>query len=76
MSDRHVKILAMAARRSKRQLETHDARGLSDVVSAQQRVDLRLRAVRTHARLVAARARRHQGSGEPLGAESAAAEMM
>jgi hypothetical protein len=46
------------------------------VVSAQQRVDLRLRAVRTHARLVAARARRHQGSGEPLGAESAAAEMM
>jgi hypothetical protein len=59
MSDRHVQILAMAARRSKRQLEAHDATGLSDVVSVQQRVDLRLRAARTRARLVAARARRH-----------------
>jgi hypothetical protein len=60
MSDRHVRILAMLARRSQRQL---DAQGpvssTEDVAAVQQRVNLRLRAARTRARLAAARARRY-----------------
>ena len=60
MSDRHVRILAMLARRSQRQLDADDTAAATgeEPASVQDRRDLRQRAARTRARLVAARARR------------------
>jgi hypothetical protein len=61
VTDTHIRILAMAARHSQRQLDDHDAvKGTPSAGSAERRQDLEERARRTRARVVAARARRRQ----------------
>jgi len=61
MSDGHLKILAAFARRSQRQLDAHNARGVSDSSTPDRGRELRRRAARTRSGLRAARARRSQG---------------
>jgi hypothetical protein len=58
MSDRHVRILAMMARRSQRALDRHDGIAAPEASLSPRGADLRQRAARTRARLAAARARR------------------
>lgn len=58
MTDRHLRILALMARRSRRALDAHDASGSADDASVGERVALRARAERTLARLHASRDRR------------------
>jgi hypothetical protein len=61
VTDAHIKILAMVARKSQRRLDDHDAaRGTPDPAYAGQRHDLKTRAKRTRARVAAAQARRRQ----------------
>lgn len=65
MSDRHMRILAMAARHSQRQLDTHDAiDDTPDAASMRRRHDLKQRATRTRARVAAAQARRRHRSDD------------
>jgi hypothetical protein len=65
MSDRHMRILAMVARHSQRQLDTHDAIGdAPDAASMKRRHELKQRATRTRARVTAAQARRRHRSSD------------
>jgi hypothetical protein len=58
MSDRHVRILAMIAQRSQRELDAHAVPGDPDTGANDRQSDLRAHAARTRARLAAARPRR------------------
>jgi hypothetical protein len=60
MSDRHVRILAMVARHSQRKLDDNAIAGTPSAGSTERRKDLKARAIRTRARVVAARARRQR----------------
>jgi len=55
LTDRHVRILALAARQSRRRLAAHDA---ADDTSPEHRPALEQKAARTEMRLSVARARR------------------
>lgn len=62
MTDRHLRILATAARHSQRRLEEHDASETPATAgSGERRRDLRTRATRSKAQLAAAQARRRYG---------------
>ncbi len=69
MSDRHTRILEMAARHSQHQLDEHDAiDAIPNAASKKRRQDLKQRATRTRARVTAAQARRrHRPVATQLG---------
>jgi hypothetical protein len=61
MSDRHIHILRVVARRRQQQLEEHDAAPATPQIgSSARRDDLRQTASRTRAQLVAAETRRRR----------------
>jgi hypothetical protein len=61
MTDRHVRILAMVARRSQRRFDDHTtAITTPSAASSQRGQELERRATRTRARVDAAQARRRQ----------------
>lgn len=64
MTDRHLRILAMAARHSQRRLDEHDDAdaGAPSAGSTERRKDLKTRAARSRARVAAARARRRSAN--------------
>jgi hypothetical protein len=74
VSDRHLRILRLVARRARRNLENYDAVGhVATATSARRRQDLARTAMRSRDRVTEARARRHDESGVLTG-EGAASD--